>query len=561
MESVNTEISAELQAKINKLNKNSEFIKIRIIATLLRDYGVKEIVLSPGGRDVPIVRMFEYNDEWFHLHYVTDERSAAYFALGLAAQSRKPVACVCTSGTAVSNYLPAVTESYFTHIPLIMITADRCEMYHGHGEDQTIPQRNIFAGVIKKEITIPERKDSTAEYQTRRDVSDCILEATHGVPGPVHINMAIDRIELGKTVPKEYWGLLPEIYPHITRVSANDEEEILRKWVEELKKAKNILLVYGQNPPQSEKQLEMITRFVSRYNCTVVTDTISNLDCDYSLAPYIMLKAMDQEMFERELIPDIVISVGGKRLMNDPLTEMLRGSESNIQHWSVTPDGVMRDFYFKLTSVIEMTQDCFFRVFSDLAEGCTNDGVYYNKWKELSKQFTATKITKFTSTYVQSKFLPMIPPKSVLHLGVGLSFHVCRRFDIDKTTDVFCNMGTNGIDGCTSTFMGQCAIEKEKLCFLLVGDLSFFYDMNSLWNKKLSGNMRILMVNNNGTGLLRTHNLKAIRSVHNTQAQGWVESTGFQYLRASSPEELEERLKYFVDPEVHEPLFLEVLCE
>ena len=129
-------------------------------------------------------------------------------------------------------------------------------------------------------------------------------------------------------------------------------------------------------------------------------------------------------------------------------------------------------------------------------------------------------------------------------------------YTTDKTVAIYCNMGTNGIDGCTSTFMGQCSVVKDRLCFLIVGDLSFFYDMNSIWNKKLSNNIRILMVNNNGSGLLRGHKLEAITSVHNTSAKGWVESTGFKYISASSKEEYEEKLKYFLSAESEAPLFL-----
>ena len=122
-------------------------------------------------------------------------------------------------------------------------------------------------------------------------------------------------------------------------------------------------------------------------------------------------------------------------------------------------------------------------------------------------------------------------------------------------------MGTNGIDGCTSTFMGQCAIEKKRLCFLLVGDLSFFYDMNSVWNKQLDKNVRILLVNNNGSGLLRNHNLKAITSVHNTKAENWVKSVGFEYMSASSKKEFDDKIASFISTKSDRPLFFEVFCD
>lgn len=546
---------------IDMLNNNPDFIKIRILATLLRDYGVKHIVLSPGGRDVPLVRMFEYNQEHFILHQVTDERSAAYFGLGIAAQLQQPVVCVCTSGTAASNYLPAITEAYYTGVPLIVVTADRREVYLNHGEDQTIPQKNIYNNVVKKAISLPEGSGYHAEYQTRRDISECILEATHNGFGPVHINISIENITVGANASRENWKLLPRINPHILRVGINDGESNMMRWVDALKQSKRILIVYGQNVRPTERQRKNIEAFASKYNCVIVTDFISNLDCAYSLKPYNMLQAITNEEFNEQLSPDILITVGGKRLMNDPLTFKVRSGRRDIRHWSVTPDGKVKDFYFRLTSVIETSQDYFFEWFANHAGDIINDGVYYGKWKRLTEKYVASEINGYNSHYIQSRFIPAIPANSLLHLGVGQSFYDCRRFSLDKSVEVFCNMGTNGIDGCTSTFMGQCSVVKDKLCFLLVGDLSFFYDMNSIWNKQLDKNIRILLVNNNGTGLLRGHNLKSISSVHNTTAKGWVESTGFEYISANTKEEFEQKLRYFISNEPQKALFFEVLCE
>lgn len=558
---VKEKVSGLVLNNVDILYSNPDFIKIRILATLFRDYGIKHIVLSPGGRDVPLVRMFEYNENQFILHHVTDERSAAYFGLGIAAQLQQPVVCVCTSGTAASNYLPAVTEAYYTGVPLIVVTADRREIYLNHGEDQTIPQKNIYHGVVKKEISLPEGSGYHAEYQTRRDISECILESTHNGFGPVHINISIDNISIGANIPREYWKLLPRINQHLLRVGISDGASQMMRWVNALKQSKRILVVYGQNVRPTEKQKQNIELFASKYNCVIVTDFISNLDCAYSLKPYNMLQAISKQEFDEQLSPDILITVGGKRLMNDPLTFKVRGGRKDIRHWSITPDGKVKDFYFRLTSVIEMSQDYFFEWFANHAGNIINDGMYYGKWRQLTEKYNAPEIIKFNAHYIQSKFIPNIPSGSMLHLGVGQSFYDCRRYVMDKTVEVFCNMGTNGIDGCTSTFMGQCCVIKDKLCFLLVGDLSFFYDMNSIWDKKLNKNMRILLVNNNGTGLLRGHNLKNISSIHNTTAKGWVESTGFEYICANSKEEFDNKLVYFLSTEPQKALFFEVLCQ
>lgn len=546
--------------EVERLHGNPEFVKIRILATLLRDYGVRHVVLSPGGRDVPLVRMFEYNDDSFVLHRVTDERSAAYFGLGIASRLQRPVACVCTSGTAASNYLPAVTEAYFTGVPLIMITADRHEVYHGQGEDQTIPQRHIYDGVVKKSITITEAVGYNAEYQTRRDVSDCILETTHNGLGPVHINIALANPFMGSKVERSYWKLLPRFPHRLMRVSMDDGEATVMRWVDSLRRSPRILVVYGQNVPPTEKQQAQIELFAKKYNCVFIADTIGNLDSPCCLKPHNMLRSISQQEFNDKLTPDILITVGGKRLMNDPLTVKVRGGSRSIRHWDVTPSGRVKDFYFRESSILEMSQDFFFEWFAAHAGDVQNNGEYFNQWKKLAESYPNPVVERFYSQYVQSRFLPSIPENSFLHLGVGETFITCRRYPLQKGVEAYCNMGTNGIDGCTSTFMGQCAVEPDRLCFLMVGDLSFFYDMNSIWNKKLTPNMRIIMVNNNGTGLLRNHNLRGISSVHNTEAKGWVESTGFEYISARNKDEFEEKLPYFISDKPQRAVFFEVIC-
>lgn len=549
--------------ELRKFTSNADITKIKIILTLLRDYGINDVVLSPGGRDAPLVRAFENNQRYFRLHRITDERSAAYFGLGIAAQSRKPVVCVCTSGTAVSNFLPAVTEAFYTGVPLIVITADRYCVYHNQAEDQTINQKDVFNTVIKKSFTVPEGNGFNVEYQTRRDVSDCILESTHNGFGPVHINIAIGDISAGAKLPVRFWSIQQsQIAPHIIRANSNDPIQELRRWVLSLSRSNRILVIYGQNYKPNESQLKNIELFASKFNCVFLTDHLSNLHISHSLQTYRLLMGMSQHDFDEKLSPDIVITVGGKSLMNDPITSKLRHGSRTIRHWSVNPQGSVKDTYFKLTSVIEMTQDRFFEFFSSQAGNIQNNDKYFSLWKNENDNVLrlTQKVVGFNSLYVQSKFLPQIPEHSLLHLGVGLSFIDCRRFAINNSVEIFCNMGTNGIDGCTSTFLGQCSVTDDAKCFLIVGDLSFFYDMNSIWNKQLGKNVRILLVNNNGTGLLRGHRLKGISSVHNTSAQGWVESTCFEYLSARDIDSFDQKLQYFISDNPEKPVFFEVFC-
>lgn len=552
-----------MRNKADLLYKNPTFHKVAMVVALLRDYGIKNIVISSGTRHAPLVRMFESNEGIFTLYSVVDERSAGYFALGMAAKSNEPVVCVCTSGTAASNYLPPVTEAYYTGVPLIMITTDRLGIFLNNGEDQTIPQRDIYNGVVKKSVSLPEGHSEFDQYQTRRDVTDCILECTHNNKGPVHINIAINDPWIGREVHSEYWQLSNiypnRILPHVERIEVDSGQYGLHTCLSRLINSDRIMLVYGQNLPPSPEQLANIEKFSAKFNCIILTDLISNLHSSRTLQPFTMLEQISQKDFDEILIPDILISVGGKRMMHDPLTDLFRRSKRSVQHWDVNPDGRFKDFYFKLSKVIECSQDYFFSWFAHADGGTKNNGQYYELWKNEIEKCSIPTSEHLDSHYIQRKFIPTIPANSLLHMGVGLSFYYPRRYPIDPTVEVFCNMGTNGIDGCTSTFMGACAVAKDCLCFLLVGDLSFFYDMNSIWNKRLSKNIRILLDNNNGSDLLRYFHLKNITCTHNTSARVWAEAAGFEYLCAKTKEEFDSRLAYFVSDAPQRAVFFEVM--
>ncbi len=548
------------QSSKNVINKNDdrfcEFQKIKLLAKLLKEHGVKHIVLSPGGKDVPLVRVFENNDDIFILHRVTDERSAAYYALGIAAETKSLVACVCTRGTAVANYLPAITEAYYTGVPIVAITADGYNIFHGHGEDQTIEQDGIFRRAVKKSITIPEGNDYKALHQAKRDISYCLAEATHNSFGPVHINFAIGDINYGENFPKSEWKISSEPIKTISFVSLSDDK--MPKYVSQLKKAEKILIICGQNLELTNEEKENIKAFAQRYNCVILTDHISNLHNEYCLSPYQSIFSINQIDFNKCLSPDILITIGGKRLMVDPITFKIRGGLKTIEHWHINPSGKVRDFYFTMQKVFEMSQNAFFRYFSSQAGESKNNMKYYNQWKDKTITPSPT-INVYNSTYIQSIFFPLVPKDSILHLGVGKVFIECRKFHIDPTVKVYCNMGTNGIDGCTSTFLGAASC-TDKMCYLIVGDLSFFYDMNSIWNKFPKKNVRILLINNKGSGLLRVHNLKGIAASHNTSAKGWVESNNFKYMSASTKEEFDAKIKSFVLDESDQALFFEVFC-
>ena len=545
------------------LKLHPDIERCRLIVSLLKAYHIRHVVISSGTRNMSLARYFESND-CFTTYNVTDERSAAYFALGLSVRlNYEPVVITCTSGTAVTNYVPGVTEAFYQRVPLIILTGDRYPCYIGQMEAQMIRQQTVFSDITKKAFQLPINWDSSGMWETRRMVSEAILECKHLINGPVHINMPINIIEHNPP-PAEHLALVD--VPVIRRTDYTSPESEWLAAVRQLKDAKKIMIVYGQNNPLSEQEQHYFDLFTQKYNCVVLTDHLSNVAGEYCLNPYRLMKAMTNDQFKKRLLPDLIIYVGGKRVLNCPLQGKLRSIIRRLPFWHVIDDGSLCDIYRKLTNIFGCTQAHFFRYFAEQAGDIQNDRQYLNEWKAAIAEvppvdWNAVTWSKerFTSYYTMGRLMENIPPHSMLHLSVGNTFINSHNYPLDPSITVYCNMGTNGIDGSCSSFMGQCAVGNQ-LSFLMIGDLSFFYDMNSLWNKAPGPHVRILLNNDHCAGLLKHYQSRSITHQHGAVAEGWVRSLGyFKYLCAHNREEFEELLPVFTSPESDRAIFFEVL--
>lgn len=546
-------IDAKLNEKKKEIAVSNDFKRCRMLVTLLRDYGIKHVVLSAGSRNLNLVRLFEGNS-CFKTYSVIDERSAGFYALGISLKLREPVAICCTSGTAASNYLSAVTEAFYQHVPLIVITADRYPCLLGQNEDQTIPQVNMYEKVCKRSVTLPVNFDILGDWEARRLICDAILEMKHHGLGPVHINVPIASIE--RNVPDPVTLQLNEKFRKIERITLEDSKSVWDARVKRLSIMKRIMVLYGQNHPVSAREQQAIEAFAEKFHCVIITDHLSNFRCKNSVMSLSILRNMDQETFNRDLAPDIVITVGGKRMLNDPSLPKLRAQKHPLGHWRVAQDGQVADTYRRLSRIFECSAEYFFRYFAESNIACANTDEYFEAWKTAERRYMTPATKEYSQLYVVEQTVRKLPKHSLVHYGIGNTIMFANRFPIDPTVEVFCNMGTNGIDGSASTFMGHVAV-SDNLCFLIISDLSFFYDMNSIWSKKLKGNIRIIMCNNNGTDLLRHHKSPSITHVHNAVAREWVVSLGFTYLEAKNKEEFDQNIGRFVSDE-DKPMFFEV---
>lgn len=532
---------------------------IQHILYLLKANNIRKIVISPGSRHFPLSHSIE-NDSFFQPYSVVDERSAAFFALGLIQQSNEPVAICCSSGTSVTNYGSAVSEAFYQHLPLLLITADRMHEYLGQKEDQMIKQDDVFREFIKFHGQLPLIKTEVDEWYANRIINEALIELNHTGRGPVQLNYPIVEHRNDPFEVKE----LPKVRK-ITLHKIDDEDD---KWDEVRQKLTNkkIMIVWGQSIPYSERLNNALDKFCEQFNCVILTDRISNcIHKNAILNAFVVLKAMTLDEQEK-IAPDIVLDFGGNIVFNGEIKDFLNRNAQGMNSWQVGPDSKICDTYHKLTEIFEMNEFTFLEKMTVKRESKSNNS-YFTEWNDISTLIEEPK-ADYSQLYAIGELISHLPQNSVLQLANSNSIRMGHLFRIDESIKCFCNRGVNGIDGCMSTAVGYAAVSDSPV-FLVIGDLTFFYDMNALWNRHLSKNMRILLVNNEGGAVMHLPFNNDMANVltkytsagHVTSAQGWVESVGIRYLSARNVEETDKGIAALVDLNYEGPILLEVFTK
>lgn len=527
------------------------------LAALLEAYGITKVVLCPGSRNVPIAHTLS-NHPAFTCYAMTDERSAGYFALGLALNSGKPVAVCCTSGTALLNLHPAVAEAFYQKVPLIVISADRPAAWIGQMDGQTLPQPDVFRTLVKKSVNLPEIHTDEDEWFCNRLINEALLETNHHGKGPVHINVPVSEPLFSFTT-----AALPGVRVITRYQGLNIYDRDYNDLIDRMNKYRKRMIVVGQ--------MNLIYLFEKRYtkllykhfawlmehigNQTVPGIPVKNFDT--------ALYAMPEEQMNR-MAPDLLITYGG-HIVSKRLKKFLRQHPPK-EHWHVSPDGEVTDLYCSLTTVIEMDPFEFLEKIAGLLENHTPE--YPRIWEDYCKAVPEPEFT-YSEMAAVGALIKSLPEKSVLHLANSSVVRYAQLYAISPTIEVCCNRGTSGIEGSLSTAVGYAAT-SDKLNFAAIGDLSFFYDMNALWNVNVGSNLRILLLNNGGGEIFHTlprlemseASHKFITAVHKTSAKGWAEERGFLYLRAENDGQLAETMQTFTCPEtVERPILLEVFTD
>jgi 2-succinyl-5-enolpyruvyl-6-hydroxy-3-cyclohexene-1-carboxylate synthase len=515
---------------------------ILILAALLRKHAIKDAVLCPGSRNAPIVHTLT-TCGYFNCYPVTDERSAGFFALGLSIQSGKPVVVVCTSGSALLNLHPAVAEAFYQQIPLIIISADRPAAWIGQMDGQTLPQPGVFGPLVKCSVSLPEGENNENEWYVNRLINEALLELNHHGLGPVHINMPVSEPLFNFTIEK-----LPDVRMVNRYGDSNTDSCSFNDLVAKLKRYGKRMIIAGQeNPSFSLGKLiapELYQQFIwlsevigNQYDNS---DIITNFDA-------LLYTLSDEEA--ASFVPDILITFGG-HIVSKRLKKWLRQHPPK-EHWHIAANGKVVDLFGALTTIIEMDAFTFFHKLSGLLGPCTTD--YSKQWKKAVSTISEP-LFSYSEMSAIGALITTFPSGSVLHLANSSAVRYAQLFRLPADTTVCCNRGVNGIEGSLSAAVGYSS-KSSRLNFVVIGDLSFFYDMNALWNNNIGTNLRILLLNNRGGEIFNTlpgldasvSSHSFIAATHGTSARGWAEERQFCYLHATNEKELTAAMKEFID--------------
>lgn len=478
----------------------SHKVSILQLTCLLHQHGIHDIVLCPGSRNAPICHTL-CQSGLFHCHPITDERSAGFYAIGIALATHNPVAVCVTSGSALANLHPAVCEAFYQQVPLIILSADRPTAWIGQMDGQTFPQPHIFGQMAKSSVTLPECHNATEQWHCNRLINEALLECTHHTLGPIHINVPIAEPLYEFTTEQ-----LPKVRA-IHRCTMSDEKTLLLHQ----KDCHNAIIIIGQMPANSiETSLFVPSR---KHRFRIIAETLSNISHTY-------LDANPSEINWSKMRPlDLVITIGG-HLIHKNMKEWLRTNPPR-EHWHVSPDGVISDIFCCQTLCIESTPQTFFKEMP------------YKEMEDMELPLLPPSPTPS----VVARLIKQLPSHAILHLANSSTVRFAQQHIINPTVTVCCNRGINGIEGCMSSAVGYASATPDRPNFLIIGDLSFFYDQNALWNTNLPDNLHILLLNNGGGGIFNTLPIPSdeqsqhiIRATHHTSAKDVCKQYGLQYL-------------------------------
>ena len=524
----------------------------QILISLLKQYGIKKIIASPGATNVSFVGSVMH-DSYFEIYSCVDERSAAYMACGMAEESGEPVVLSCTGATASRNYLPGLTEAYYRKLPIIAVTSTQNHARIGNLVAQVIDRSTIQHDIAIYNFLAESVKDKESERSCVVKMNKALHIATVK-SGPVHINL--------ETTYSNDFSV--EKLPDVAKINFYTKESKLPS----IPKGK-IGVFIGSHKPFIKEETDAIDAFCATHDAIVFCDHTSGYHGKYRFMAALLATQTfcDYEMLRLNL----AIHLG--EVSGDYATLTLIGKAHTI--WRVNKDGEPRDSFGKLSAVFEMDEQDFFSYYNDNKSESLKNGFLNTCQQEYQKIYQAIPDElPFSNIWIAYKTAPMIPQNSNLHLGILNSLRSWNLFDVHPNVKTNCNVGGFGIDGCLSSLIGASLASPDRLFYGIFGDLAFFYDMNALGNHHIGNNVRIMVINNGRGQEFRNYNHRAAMFREETDpyiaAAGhfgnqspallnhYAEDLGFKYLTASDKQEFENSLPTFINSQIDNPLIFEV---
>lgn len=539
-------------------NKKIEISDKQGIYTLIvacREFGIRDAVICPGSRNAPLTISFNRSG-LFKCHSLADERTAAFYAMGMSLASGEPVAVVCTSGSAVANFAPAMAEAFYLNVPLIAITADRPLAWTDQGNGQTIRQTKIFENFSVNEFSLISEPQSRDEmWLNRRMLSQCFNDALYRKKGPVHINVPLAEPLYGT---QSYPTDQKQVFYKSVKAPATLSTENEAQYAKKVSAAKKVMILPGQGNPDKELNA-ILEKWAKLPNVVILTETTSNVNVEKAVDTIdrLVMPVRDDAVFE-DIMPDILISFNGY-VVSKKIKSLLREFQVT-EHWHINEYDSGLDTYQNLTDEILVDPTHFLnRVFEKIQKPT---GTYRDIWQNL-KTTSQKAHEDYISSIAFSDFMAFrailenIPSGANLHMANSTPVRYVQLFGHQKSINYFGNRGTSGIDGCTSTAAGYALNTPDNQSVLVTGDTAFLYDSNAFWNRNFPANLKVIVVNNSGGGIFRIipgpnkiEELEEFFETHHpADLEGVAKTYGMPFTRIVNAESLNTGIRDFLRKE------------
>jgi len=524
---------------------------IKNIPEICFQQGIRKVIIAPGSRNAPLILAFTAHPG-LECFSITDERSAAYFAVGIAQHSGDAVALVCTSGTAVLNFAPAIAEAYYQNLALIVITADRAAETIDQADGQTIRQSNIFSNYSKTCVELPvETVEQVDLAYSDRMVSQAVDIALTFPAGPVQINVPLRE---------PIYTALPEQHSHpkiiktvqgVVSVSAESLHTLSASWLTYTKK----LIVVGVQP-LNEALNKLVNKLAEESDIVVIGENLSNISGQNIICrPEVLYASLSNEQKE-SFKPELLVTIGHSAISKQ--MKLFLKEFQPLEHWQFESSLPYADTYKSLTSIVPGSAVALLEAMPLETTESDFAGIYHKKMQTNAKLHDAfIANAPLSDMSAVTNLLELVPSGTVMQLANSTSVRWTQLFPTRSDLSYFCNRGTSGIDGSLSTAAGFAYSSKQPTLYL-TGDLSFIYDSNGMWNNYLGSNFKVIVMNNNGGNIFRFIGdpllMKSCETFfttpHHVKIKSLVEAYGLKYLVCNKGEELADRIKeLFASPQ------------